>query len=79
MAPAAAGAEVEAALARIESRPPLSAGTVRRHVFTERRDDGSLELGRTSKTALARQLITHIAARYRATGRPRIPRLRGVS
>lgn len=41
--------------------------------------EGSLELGRTSKTSLARQLITHIATRYRASGCQRVQRLRGVS
>ncbi|MEX0734911.1 MAG: transketolase C-terminal domain-containing protein [Steroidobacteraceae bacterium] len=35
-----------AALARIESRPPISAATVARHAFTERNPDGSLELQR---------------------------------
>jgi 2-oxoisovalerate dehydrogenase E1 component len=35
---------VREALARIESRPPLSPAGVERHVFTERRADGSLEL-----------------------------------
>ena len=37
-------ATVKSALERIESRPPLSAGQVARHVFTERRGDGSPEL-----------------------------------
>jgi 2-oxoisovalerate dehydrogenase E1 component len=41
-----AEAEVRAALARIESRPPVSADTVTRHVFSERRADGSIELQR---------------------------------
>jgi 2-oxoisovalerate dehydrogenase E1 component len=40
----AAAAEVGAALERIEARAPLDASTVTRHVFTERRDDGSLDL-----------------------------------
>ncbi len=35
---------VLAALARIESRPPITATTVARHVFTERRADGSPDL-----------------------------------
>lgn len=35
---------VEAALERIESRPPVSAATVARFAFTERRADGSPEL-----------------------------------
>jgi 2-oxoisovalerate dehydrogenase E1 component len=35
---------VREALDRIESRPPLSPAGVERHVFTERRADGSLEL-----------------------------------
>jgi 2-oxoisovalerate dehydrogenase E1 component len=37
-------ATVREALARIESRPPLSAAAVARHVFTERRADGTPEL-----------------------------------
>ena len=41
---AEAGRTVEAALARIESRPPVSAATVARYAFTERRADGSPEL-----------------------------------
>ncbi len=42
----AAATEVQAALARIESRPPVSAATVLRHVFSERSADGSHELQR---------------------------------
>ncbi len=38
-----AEASVRDALARIESRPPLSGAAVTRHVFTERRADGTLE------------------------------------
>jgi 2-oxoisovalerate dehydrogenase E1 component len=41
-----AATAVEVALARVESRPPVSAATVTRHVFTERRADGSLDLQR---------------------------------
>ena len=41
---AGAEAEVRAALARIEARAPIDASTVARHVFSERRADGSLEL-----------------------------------
>ena len=41
---AEAGRTVEAALASIESRPPVSAATVARFAFTERRADGSPEL-----------------------------------
>lgn len=41
---AEAEASVQAALARIESRPPVDGRTVARHVFTERRADGSLDL-----------------------------------
>jgi 2-oxoisovalerate dehydrogenase E1 component len=37
---------VDSALRRIEARPAVSAATVARHVFTERRADGSLELQR---------------------------------
>ncbi|MBM4220054.1 MAG: pyruvate dehydrogenase [Gammaproteobacteria bacterium] len=40
----AAAAEVAAALERIEAGAPLDASNVTRHVFTERRGDGSLEL-----------------------------------
>ncbi len=43
---AEAQATVRAALARIESRPPVSAATVRKYVFSEQRADGSLELQR---------------------------------
>jgi len=41
---AEAARSVEAALERIESRPPVSAATVVRFAFTERRADGSPEL-----------------------------------
>jgi 2-oxoisovalerate dehydrogenase E1 component len=41
---AEAVAEVGAALARIEAGAPLDASTVARHVFSERRADGSLDL-----------------------------------
>ena len=41
---AEAESTVAAALARIESRPPISAATVARYVFTERRADGSPDL-----------------------------------
>jgi 2-oxoisovalerate dehydrogenase E1 component len=40
----AAEAEVGAALARIETRAPLDAASITRHVFTERLADGRLEL-----------------------------------
>jgi 2-oxoisovalerate dehydrogenase E1 component len=39
-----AGAEVGAALARIEAGAPLDASTVARHVFSERQADGNLDL-----------------------------------
>jgi 2-oxoisovalerate dehydrogenase E1 component len=41
---AEAAGEVDAALARIESRPPLSTATVARHAFSERLGNGSVEL-----------------------------------
>jgi 2-oxoisovalerate dehydrogenase E1 component len=41
---AESGKIVQAALARIEARPPLATKTVMRHVFTERKSDGSPEL-----------------------------------
>ncbi|HEX9707255.1 MAG TPA: transketolase C-terminal domain-containing protein [Steroidobacteraceae bacterium] len=41
---AEAGAAVQAALVRIESRPPVSAATVARHVFSEPCADGTFDL-----------------------------------
>jgi 2-oxoisovalerate dehydrogenase E1 component len=41
---AESGSIVQAALSRIEARPPLATSGVARHVFTERGDDGSPEL-----------------------------------
>lgn len=71
MLEAEAGAEVQAALARVESRPPVSAATVATHVFSERRADGSIDLQRQGG-----QLTCGIVPRAgTATARPEGPRI----
>ncbi len=71
MLEAEAGAEVQAALARIESRPPVAAATVATHVFSERRADGSIDLQRQGG-----QLTCGIVPRAgTATARPEGPRI----